>query len=103
TNIDSLPRIVSVTPNTPRSPPIPYTTLFRSQYAPRTGPVHRKSNRAGRSKTPGHRHRNPCPDRFQPGGDQRNLRRHEDSTPALEDRKSTRLNSSHVSISYAVF
>src|SRR5699024_12294334 len=33
----------------------------------------------------------------------RKLSRREGITPAAEDRKSTRLNSSHVSISYAVF
>src|SRR5438067_9624560 len=57
----------------PRSTLFPYTTLFRSR-----GAAH-QSRRARRSV---HR-RNPSP---QPG-----------------DRKSTRLNSSHVSISYAVF
>src|SRR6202789_2706446 len=57
----------------PRSPLFPYTTLFRSLAGERRGPR--------------------CGGRFldRPG-------RH-----ALRDRKSTRLNSSHYSISYAVF
>src|SRR5690625_6665367 len=66
----------------PRSTLFPYTTLFRSQRpavsrsassTPRTGP---------RGRRPGHR--SSC-------------------TEACGDRKSTRLNSSHVAISYAVF
>src|SRR5689334_24083613 len=61
----------------PRSTLFPYTTLFRSRRVARgmvqTGPRRRRSG-----------HQNPTP-----------------VTPA--DRKSTRLNSSHSSISYAVF
>src|SRR6266496_5629297 len=59
----------------PRSTLFPYTTLFRSGRRPRR-----------RSRTP------PCPEAgpsLAPG--------------SLPDRKSTRLNSSHVEISYAVF
>src|SRR5260221_1869122 len=60
----------------PRSTLFPYTTLFRSGTAPR---IHRKERAAG----------------VESG--------HLDSTPAARDRKSTRLNSSHTVISYAVF
>src|SRR5256885_8955095 len=65
----------------PRSTLFPYTTLFRSEVAPGTGlcPVHGHSS-AGRGLRPLH--------------DQPNSR---------GDRKSTRLNSSHLVISYAVF
>src|SRR5436305_12118716 len=63
----------------PRSTLFPYTTLFRSRFAPfresrRTGP---RRFRRGRPRTPRPR--------------------------SGRDRKSTRLNSSHVRISYAVF
>src|SRR5438067_10016155 len=58
----------------PRSTLFPYTTLFRSRHCHR----------------PGHRHH-----QGDPGGALLHARQ--------RDRKSTRLNSSHVSISYAVF
>src|SRR2546426_8792595 len=65
----------------PRSTLFPYTTLFRSPLRdPRDGPVVRRPRRrdraAHRAAAPGSRRR---------------------------DRKSTRLNSSHLVISYAVF
>src|SRR5437870_10843275 len=74
----------------PRSPLFPYTTLFRSRLAARLGAV------------PGRR------------GERRRVRLRRvhggrDGAEALVrpagglDRKSTRLNSSHVAISYAVF
>src|SRR3989442_3254572 len=77
----------------PRSTLFPYTTLFRSWYA------------AQMAATPAH-----VVSEFQrraPGGDLRPLLQHV-QTPTLvlaaaRDRKSTRLNSSHVRISYAVF
>src|SRR5690349_24844768 len=65
----------------PRSTLFPYTTLFRSQH-PHHQP-HARQPRADRHRgqRPGHRRRR----------------------PARGDRKSTRLNSSHVESSYAVF
>src|SRR5688500_19997919 len=63
----------------PRSTLFPYTTLFRSHRRPPAGPRHR---RAG-------------PDRVGP--------RHPRRRRVARDRKSTRLNSSHLVISYAVF
>src|SRR5204863_7987828 len=64
----------------PRSTLFPYTTLFRSRTPPGAGACHRQPPaRPGHRRPPG---RAPEPD---------------------EDRKSTRLNSSHVEISYAVF
>src|SRR5256885_5525368 len=85
----------------PRSTLFPYTTLFRSLYA------HRHAGHldcAGADAAAGRRsHR----EDFSGGGScarQDGPRRHGDrSSPALEDRKSTRLNSSHLVISYAVF
>src|SRR5437868_7916218 len=67
----------------PRSTLFPYTTLFRSH------PVHRRAALLQRPRVlpPAAR------------GSRRLLRRR----ARLVDRKSTRLNSSHVSISYAVF
>src|SRR5438874_9961325 len=70
----------------PRSTLFPYTTLFRSEYAHGAAPglrLHRGQGLAGRV----HQRR----ERGDGAGD-----------PPL-DRKSTRLNSSHVEISYAVF
>src|SRR2546421_3954377 len=67
----------------PRSTLFPYTTLFRSERARRTPPAHRgKSGQRG-------------PDQTGTGPDR--------NRDALADRKSTRLNSSHDQISYAVF
>src|SRR5438477_9714595 len=69
----------------PRSTLFPYTTLFRS---------HRRVPRAGRGGESGartHRLGRPLAHRAQRHG------------TSLQDRKSTRLNSSHMSISYAVF
>src|SRR3989442_4876919 len=63
----------------PRSTLFPYTTLFRSATAHRHGTPRAPPCSRGRSR------RTPCP------------------PSATRDRKSTRLNSSHVRISYAVF
>src|SRR5690349_22870275 len=73
----------------PRSTLFPYTTLFRSH--PTTGSRDQggdspEESGAGESHTPHRR---------------RSLHRFEH--PVKRDRKSTRLNSSHVEISYAVF
>src|SRR5438067_4268320 len=81
----------------PRSTLFPYTTLFRShdhdveydEYDDRAADAH--DGKAGRATSA------PTDDCAAPrdrGGDRRQ---------PPEDRKSTRLNSSHVSISYAVF
>src|SRR3712207_8490581 len=70
----------------PRSTLFPYTTLFRSERAE-------------------HREKAPPPQR--PGADPGDLLdppdRRRDHHHGLLDRKSTRLNSSHANISYAVF
>src|SRR5436309_12372950 len=62
-------------PRPPRSTLFPYTTLFRSDHGPRAGDA--------------------LP--------HRGWRLHPDNRARDPDRKSTRLNSSHVKISYAVF
>src|SRR5689334_25408638 len=74
----------------PRSTLFPYTTLFRSyQPLPRGDREPRQAAVAG------------CPD--QGAGARRGRLRVATGSCALIDRKSTRLNSSHSSISYAVF
>src|SRR5438874_6902233 len=70
----------------PRSTLFPYTTLFRSRTAVMTETADRPDARA------------PYP----PGPAMARIRRCL-SAPQSTDRKSTRLNSSHVEISYAVF
>src|SRR5690348_17701594 len=91
-------------PPPPRSPPFPYTTLFRSPHLPL--PPHHLENhlRVTRQHRLLQAPRHPkqrIEERHEP-------RRDESRTPAQHlsietDRKSTRLNSSHPSISYAVF
>src|SRR2546426_8585597 len=67
----------------PRSTLFPYTTLFRS--APTASPSHQVNQIAAKSAQSA----NPPSARL--------------ARPTLQDRKSTRLNSSHLVISYAVF
>src|SRR5436309_4590891 len=82
-NISNLSFIFSLIRRPPRSTLFPYTTLFRSTTPRRrrrssTGCVRRRTSACG-------------------------WRRRRRSPAARTDRKSTRLNSSHVKISYAVF
>src|SRR2546430_12858836 len=72
----------------PRSTLFPYTTLFRSPAASGSG---RGSVGRSRAVQPAEGH----------GGVREVLRR--EARAAVRDRKSTRLNSSHSQISYAVF
>src|SRR5205814_8509044 len=74
----------------PTSPLFPYTTLFRSPAARPDGPPPDAAHRRSRPYSPS------C--RGGPASDHQ-LRR----CRAAADRKSTRLNSSHLGISYAVF
>src|SRR5437870_9378132 len=76
----------------PSSPLFPYTTLFRSR------PTDRRRRSAGRPAE-GHRH-DRRRRRHRVGG---SLRQYQRDLQYQRDRKSTRLNSSHVAISYAVF
>src|SRR3712207_9003584 len=78
----------------PRSTLFPYTTLFRSvPHLDRRGRDGRGARGVGRAREP--RGGRPVAAAEVPG----------DAVPRLttEDRKSTRLNSSHANISYAVF
>src|SRR2546430_3128781 len=67
----------------PRSTLFPYTTLFRSRTGCRTGRL--------------------CEGVCAVRGGRRTVSSHVLSEPGTRDRKSTRLNSSHSQISYAVF
>src|SRR3989442_11341773 len=75
----------------PRSTLFPYTTLFRSHHRP-AAPRARRARRMGRRARGGGLGRD---------GAARRGTGH--PAPSRPDRKSTRLNSSHVRISYAVF
>src|SRR5438034_8771863 len=88
----------------PRSTLFPYTTLFRSRLARFLLPLSRKSvaragdparPRAGPEPLAVHRCLYPAKNADKEAASQRGS--------GLEDRKSTRLNSSHTVISYAVF
>src|SRR2546426_7064154 len=74
----------------PRSTLFPYTTLFRSSLARTIMPPRRRTVRLPASRAPG-------------GDSRRILREQYRRVRPHTDRKSTRLNSSHLVISYAVF
>src|SRR5256885_12394990 len=77
----------------PRSTLFPYTTLFRS----REGGQRRAGVRPGAAA------RGALPAELLPAGRRRAAAGHAAAAGAAQDRKSTRLNSSHLVISYAVF
>src|SRR5438034_1870522 len=76
----------------PRSTLFPYTTLFRSQ-------SHRRVGAHGEQGLPAHRVVRDARRQHPTGGSRRAAVEHLTD----QDRKSTRLNSSHTVISYAVF
>src|SRR3712207_8751216 len=77
----------------PRSTLFPYTTLFRSRYAP---PLFRIRGRGRRA--------HPYVDHLRGADSRFGMTPSARLSAAIEvDRKSTRLNSSHANISYAVF
>src|SRR3712207_7263569 len=85
----------------PRSTLFPYTTLFRSELGRQLAVgAGEEGQPAGRERPP--RPGAPWPARHGPGGDQA-LGGEAGQLLAEGDRKSTRLNSSHANISYAVF
>src|SRR3712207_6959077 len=92
----------------PRSTLFPYTTLFRSDPEPHP-PIVGSSLRSGPAWKVAGAHQAAEGVADDPGGDQRGDlgvvvgRGALDDLDAGEDRKSTRLNSSHANISYAVF
>src|SRR3712207_8250316 len=88
----------------PRSTLFPYTTLFRSDEWHHHGPQRRKG--ATRELAPGHPFKHRVVARYRDVVGRRHKRKAEEQTrnhSAKKDRKSTRLNSSHANISYAVF
>src|SRR5690349_23664754 len=89
----------------PRSTLFPYTTLFRSCPRPRPHCAARCSPRPGWRPPRSRRPRSPRLRRRPPYGElfRRPWSRGSSRTRSWPDRKSTRLNSSHVEISYAVF
>src|SRR3712207_8680853 len=76
----------------PRSTLFPYTTLFRSERAGEDRQVDVRDHRAALAR-----------ELRPPGEDGAHRAAAERDPVADEDRKSTRLNSSHATISYAVF
>src|SRR3712207_8948301 len=82
----------------PRSTLFPYTTLFRSRHGPvDAGPGRHVGNEGDRAE--GITDESPRADDARRG----RLSRPADGGGGGRDRKSTRLNSSHANISYAVF
>src|SRR5207244_7305628 len=95
---------ISLRRRPPRPPLFPYTTLFRSRRARGRGRDEdsRRGRRRGRGRPEGLGDRRSRADEHDLG--LHGGRRLSDAPrEALEDRKSTRLNSSHQIISYAVF
>src|SRR5256885_6978854 len=84
----------------PRSTLFPYTTLFRSRRRPSL--LHLPRRDARRLRQPG-RSRPPRACTRRRVHELVGLSDHSGRVPVDEDRKSTRLNSSHLVISYAVF
>src|SRR5256885_9280422 len=82
----------------PRSTLFPYTTLFRSRgHAALREQQHEVGHKAGAERA-----RERQAEANEPGGRRRDHGERA-AVRAIEDRKSTRLNSSHLVISYAVF
>src|SRR5207249_11386197 len=94
-------------PRPPRSPLFPYTTLFRSlEFSSDGGNTFQDILAAGGSFVVGGYNRTISPDRGSPIAGRPAWSGNSEgfiTTMVNLDRKSTRLNSSHVSISYAVF
>src|SRR5699024_12223016 len=100
-----------VRPHLPHSPLFPYTTLFRSTSIPVIAPIlvtpFQKIERiiGGPKHVARPAHANTASQNTESSGFRAMMIANAPSTAVAtrEDRKSTRLNSSHVSISYAVF
>src|SRR5207249_5655891 len=94
---------------TPRSTLFPYTTLFRSEFGALPGERpelvggERECGRVAGDRVAHEQERRHVEPVHHVPGDQRDMDGFVDGDLHHQDRKSTRLNSSHVSISYAVF
>src|SRR5699024_12112687 len=95
--------LYAITPPTLRSTLFPYTTLFRSQTAgvSRGAPMHHFENKAALMKATAEMMIKRV--YLQMGKAMEEYPFYHHFGGGFQDRKSTRLNSSHVSISYAVF
>src|SRR3712207_9081108 len=82
----------------PRSTLFPYTTLFRSQAVARFGEFWQALQDVGDALAEAQRAARNAEDSTWKARNQRHW-----NIASVEDRKSTRLNSSHANISYAVF
>src|SRR3712207_6990441 len=88
----------------PRSTLFPYTTLFRSPYLTTPNPQPLASDgKASIAARDAQNHRQHLPLLCAAGSIRRQLGADRGSDARPSDRKSTRLNSSHANISYAVF
>src|SRR3712207_7510451 len=91
----------------PRSTLFPYTTLFRSLFPFQDGNADVEAAAHFNSRSPPlqeARRDGPAPDLLQHGLEFAAVPAEKgDPRPGMQDRKSTRLNSSHANISYAVF
>src|SRR5260221_7717075 len=87
----------------PRSTLFPYTTLFRSPDTDRRGPSARRGCGLTFCSTPFAFPGSPTPASVRPARGSGRTPAHRDDGRPSRDRKSTRLNSSHTVISYAVF
>src|SRR5205807_8865648 len=103
-------RFLTTVPRPPTSPPFPYTTLFRSGASRPRRASRNAPGSSGRRRVvadaAGVDHRDDeRPQRGQCRRDDRvvDVEGLERPADGIEDRKSTRLNSSHLVISYAVF
>src|SRR5690606_41277962 len=90
-----LPRSLSCIPRPPRSALFPYTTLFRSQSTFRRADLRQRARRESLAPAQGDLE---CGDLEWSARVTKEM-----FLRPTQDRKSTRLNSSHVKISYAVF
>src|SRR5207245_4270596 len=97
--------LFSTLPRPPLSPLFPYTTLFRSLYSATRAASHfaQPRRRASTARSRRRQARAKSLHRRQPRSRQCLSCASPDLPFRSEDRKSTRLNSSHGSISYAVF
>src|SRR5699024_12705717 len=98
-----LPVYSSLPPRPPTSPPFPYTTLFRSTYDFNETPSESEAAAVPASETALESLPASTAETALESQPDTNPETSASALPVSGDRKSTRLNSSHVSISYAVF
>src|SRR3712207_8641846 len=87
----------------PRSTLFPYTTLFRSTCAPAKKKAKRKKSSRKKRKGGSRTARAAADPKKKKAKRKSSAKRKKTTCAPAKDRKSTRLNSSHANISYAVF